>query len=65
LVGRVRSCLPDRANCVWTRIAADLCARENVAVWGEPREDFALQRALKRSLDPRGTFSPGRFVGRM
>jgi len=32
-------------------------------IWGSPRADFALMRAVKRQLDPRGLFNPGRFVG--
>jgi glycolate oxidase FAD binding subunit len=32
-------------------------------VWGPPRGDFALMRAVKEKLDPRGVFNPGRFVG--
>ena len=34
-----------------------------VDVWGPTRTDFQLMRAIKTQLDPRGTLSPGRFVG--
>jgi glycolate oxidase FAD binding subunit len=32
-------------------------------VWGPPRPDWELMRALKNKVDSRGLFSPGRFVG--
>ncbi len=32
-------------------------------VWGPPRGDLALMRAVKEKLDPRGVFNPGRYVG--
>jgi glycolate oxidase FAD binding subunit len=31
-------------------------------VWGQPRGDAALMRQVKRALDPRGLFNPGRFL---
>jgi glycolate oxidase FAD binding subunit len=31
-------------------------------VWGTPREDFWLMRAVKEKLDPRAIFNPGRYV---
>lgn len=31
-------------------------------VWGRPPEDQALQKAVKRALDPQNIFNPGRFV---
>jgi glycolate oxidase FAD binding subunit len=64
-VSQVQAALPAEANLVWTRLDGDFAASENVAVWGETREDFRLQRALKQSLDPNGTFSPGRFPGKI
>lgn len=42
------------------------CPRDlklRVNVWGEPREDFFLMQRLKKTFDPRGILSPGRFVG--
>jgi glycolate oxidase FAD binding subunit len=32
-------------------------------VWGPPRGDWELMRAVKEKLDPRNIFNPGRFVG--
>jgi glycolate oxidase FAD binding subunit len=32
-------------------------------VWGPPRGDVALMRAVKDQFDPRRLFNPGRFVG--
>jgi glycolate oxidase FAD binding subunit len=31
-------------------------------VWGPPRGDWAVMRAVKEKLDPQGLFNPGRFV---
>jgi glycolate oxidase FAD binding subunit len=64
VVSQVQAALPAGANLVWTRLDGDFAASENIAVWGEIREDSRLQHALKQSLDPRGTFSPGRFPGK-
>ncbi|MDR3635365.1 MAG: FAD-binding oxidoreductase [Isosphaeraceae bacterium] len=38
-------------------------AKERLRVWGEPRPDWALAQAIKKTLDPRGLLNPGRFVG--
>lgn len=59
----LRSAVPRSANLLWTRIDAELARPQKLALWGETRQDFTLQRALKQSLDPLGTFSPGRFLG--
>ena len=37
--------------------------KQNVNVWGQPRNDFMLMKKVKEVFDPRGIFSPGRFVG--
>ncbi len=65
LVNRVDGLLRNGANLVWTRLDADPAACDTVAIWGQTREDFALHRALKQTFDPRATFSPGRFLGRL
>jgi glycolate dehydrogenase FAD-binding subunit len=36
--------------------------KRELKVWGEPRGDLALMRAVKRELDPRDLFNPGRFL---
>jgi glycolate oxidase FAD binding subunit len=33
-----------------------------LALWGRPRNDWELMRAIKRHMDPCGLFNPGRFV---
>jgi glycolate oxidase FAD binding subunit len=40
---------------------AELIGR--VAVWGKERSDLPLMRKVKESFDPKGTMSPGRFIG--
>ena len=32
-------------------------------VWGDPGEGLALMRRVKAAFDPKGVFSPGRYVG--
>jgi glycolate oxidase FAD binding subunit len=34
-------------------------------VWGPPRGDWELMRAVKERLDPGRLFNPGRFIGGM
>jgi glycolate oxidase FAD binding subunit len=36
--------------------------KRELMVWGEPRGDWALMRRVKRELDPRDLFNPGRFL---
>jgi glycolate oxidase FAD binding subunit len=36
--------------------------KQTLPVWGTPRGDFALMRAVKDKVDPRRLFNPGRFV---
>ncbi len=36
--------------------------KNHLPVWGSPRSDNWLIRAVKDKLDPRGLFNPGRFV---
>ena len=64
-VRKLKTLLPKDANVVWTRLDAELAAQEQIALFGETRAEFGLQSALKKSLDPRDTFSPGRFLGKL
>jgi glycolate oxidase FAD binding subunit len=36
--------------------------KKSLPVWGRPPADLALQKAVKRALDPRNLFNPGRFI---
>jgi glycolate oxidase FAD binding subunit len=36
--------------------------KDSLPIWGRPRGDAWLMREVKRQLDPRGLFNPGRFV---
>ena len=64
-VRRVKTLLPKDANVVWTRLDAALAEQEKIALFGETRAEFGLQQALKKALDLRNTFSPGRFLGKL
>ena len=55
--------LPKTGNTLWQKVPTD--APEDLARWGEVREDFALQKLLKASLDPGKLFNPARFIGRL
>ena len=37
--------------------------KSNTDAWGAPGDDFELLKRLKATWDPKGTLSPGRFVG--
>jgi glycolate oxidase FAD binding subunit len=43
--------------------AAPAELKRQIDVWGEPGADIDLMRRLKQQFDPKGTLSPGRFVG--
>ncbi len=64
-VSKVKTLLPKDANVVWTRLDTAIAEQQNIALFGETRAEFSLHRALKQSLDPQGTFSPGRFLGKL
>ena len=68
----VLSAVPADANLLWTRLDPASADHTDVSrilqtlnVWGDTREGATLQRALKRSIDPNNTFSPGRFAGNL
>jgi glycolate oxidase FAD binding subunit len=42
---------------------APLAAKTQLEVWGPPPSYFPLLKALKRTFDPEGILSPGRFIG--
>jgi glycolate oxidase FAD binding subunit len=65
LLAASKGLTPKNATLLWTRLDSETATQEKIEVWGEKREDFLLQRALKQSLDPRNSFSPGRFLGRL
>lgn len=48
---------------VFEALPAELCGR--VDPWGFSEPSERLMQGIKRSLDPAGIFSPGRFVGRI
>jgi len=47
-------------HCVLDYAAPEL--RRQVAVWGQPRDDWKVTRVLKEQFDPGGLFNRGRFV---
>lgn len=59
----IQKALPANANLVWTRLPAERYT--TLDLWGRPRGEFKLHQSLKQTLDPRATFSPGRFYGRL
>jgi glycolate oxidase FAD binding subunit len=61
LLGRIaRVAAGAHGNCVLLRCPTEWKA--TLPVWGRPRADYWLMRAVKEKLDPRRTFNPGRFV---
>ncbi len=49
-----------QGNLVLLRCPAEW--KSVLQVWGRPRGDAWLMRAVKQQLDPRGLFNPGRFL---
>ena len=75
---KMRGSLPEDAQVEvlgkWDQLARDCggsfviesaspSVKERVDVWGPTRGDIHLMRSIKKTLDPNGTLSPGRFVG--
>lgn len=50
-------------HAVVERIPAEV--KGQLDVWGPPRDEWSLMRALKARFDPKGVMSPGRFVDRL
>jgi len=45
-------------RCLWD-------IKDRVDVWGSLGDDFAVMKKVKETWDPKGTLSPGRFLGRL
>ncbi len=43
--------------------SAPTILKKKISVWGEMRPEYQVMRRLKEEIDPRGIFSPGRFIG--
>jgi glycolate oxidase FAD binding subunit len=54
------SCASSAVNVVVDRCPPDW--KSKLPIWGRPPTDLALQKAVKRALDPQNLFNPGRFV---
>ena len=52
-----------KANGALVIEEAPLELKQRLDVWGEAGADIELMRRLKQQFDPKGTLSPGRFVG--
>ena len=48
-------------NFCWLRCPTEW--KPTLAVWGEPKGDRELMRQVKRALDPKNVFNPGRLFG--
>jgi FAD/FMN-containing dehydrogenase len=60
-LARLRSlAVRSQGNLVVQRCPTDW--KSEIPVWGEPRGDAWLMRAIKRKLDPHNVLNPGRFV---
>lgn len=57
--------IPHHANVVWQKLPRNFVESLQIAIWVEKRPDFRIHKAIKQSLDPQRTFSPGRFVGQL
>jgi glycolate oxidase FAD binding subunit len=60
LIQRLREVLPTEGNIVIQRCPP--AWKGSLPIWGNPRGDGWLMRTIKKNLDPRGLFNPGRFV---
>jgi glycolate oxidase FAD binding subunit len=53
----------NKANGALVIEEAPLELKQRLDVWGDTGADLELMRRLKQQFDPKGTLSPGRFVG--
>lgn len=65
LSGKAARSLLESAASLGGNLVIERCPSEwkkSLPVWGRPPADLALQKAVKRALDPNNLFNPGRFV---
>ena len=63
--GTMLRSLQEAATAVQGNVVVVRCPaawKAELPVWGTPRGDVSLMRAIKEKLDPRRLFNPGRFV---
>ena len=60
-IGRLRD-LAVAADGNLTLPRCPTALKGTLGVWGAPRDDWDLARAIKRALDPLGAMNPGRFL---
>ncbi len=78
LTGTVRGYWPEEPSTAQLQALRDLCKlgsgvlvieeatpalKQRFDAWGEPGDDLELMRRLKQQFDPKGTLSPGRYLG--
>ena len=63
LVEQLRGAMPAGVGVVVESASAGV--KQRIDVFGPARGDFEIMRRLKEQFDPRGTLSPGRFMGRL
>jgi glycolate oxidase FAD binding subunit len=60
LLHRIRELIPDGGNLVVERCLP--AWKTSLPVWGQPRPDQWFMKTIKKTLDPRSLFNPGRFI---
>jgi glycolate oxidase FAD binding subunit len=63
--GHIVKALRERAVAAGGNLVITRCQPEwkrELKVWGEPRGNLALMRAVKKAIDPHNLFNPGRFL---
>ena len=64
-IAAIKALTPRDSNLLWMKLDSSTAEREKIEVWGEKRDHHYLHRAIKQSLDPKNTFSPGRFFDKL